>query len=787
LLAVVEGSLGGGEAVAAASEATSVRVLRHHWRPDSQAILPSFRHAGNPPPAIGRGNMRGLWALLPLATTTGPAEAMRIRDAAQGLGLKLAIMVGHSRLTTDADILLLASVDLVLFASGPDRDAALDRALQTAPRVATLRHRFCIASNIREVLAAIAAKRPRIGAVGVPQPPTRMYYWTGLTAQQRFNTGVQRVARSLGRSLVELGIELVPVKWDEAASRMVPLSTAEATHLAQWDGPQLRPPSALPKSLAGEWLLLPEITVPSGSHVGEAARSLGMRVAAVFYDLIPLKMASDYPADTVSMFSQYWDLFSEFDLALPISWSVASDLRRYLAERGLPLPAIVVCPLAGDLPASPRRHMRRETGSSDGSLRLLAIGTWEPRKNYPRLLRALIAARRQVRGRSIHLTVAGRRAGFTDLDAEISRLAREAGDIELNDHVSDKALLELFARTDATVFCSWEEGFGLPVLESLWHGLPCLCHDGSAMAELVPGGGVLAIDMLDETSIARGIARLANDGELFDRLRREAVTRPLRSWEEYGRDILSAMSHAGAAPGWPLPPILAGTTRPLLSCAITTYNRAPWLTHSLPRLIEATRPFRDRVEVVVCDNTSTDTTPDVVARFVGTPGFSSHRNPMNVGMLGSFGATARVTSGAYVWVMGDDDLIIEGAIESVLSGLEQHPDVEMAYMNYACTDFDRPEQLSDPGDLVRTAKSVGYGGPNRRVSELRQVAALNENLFTAIYACAFRRDHALRAYQQDIAGPPFSSLLTCVPSSVYALAALQDRPGGWGAQRWWSI
>ena len=181
----------------------------------------------------------------------------------------------------------------------------------------------------------------------------------------------------------------------------------------------------------------------------------------------------------------------------------------------------------------------------------------------------------------------------------------------------------------------------------------------------------------------------------------------------------------------------------------------------------------------MCDNTSTDATPDLVARFVGTPGFSSHRNPANVGMLGNLGATARASNGAYVWLMGDDDLIIDGAIEAVLSGLEQHPDVEMAYMNYAYTNFDAPEQLSDPDDILRTAKSIGYGGPNRRVAALREVAALNENLFTAIYACAFRRDHALRAYQQNVAGPPFSSLLTCIPSSAYALSALQDRPAWW--------
>ena len=234
---------------------------------------------------------------------------------------------------------------------------------------------------------------------------------------------------------------------------------------------------------------------------------------------------------------------------MPISWSVAADLRRYLSDRGLGLPAIVPCPLAGNLPGDSRKRVPREAGSASAPFRLLATGTWEPRKNYPRLLRALVEARRLVPARTIHLTIVGRRAGYADLDAEISRLAAEAGDVELHDHISDEELLELFDRSDATVFCSWEEGFGLPVLESLWRGLPCLCHDGSAMAEVAPGGGVLAIDMLDEAAIARAIAQLASDAELMERLRREAVARPIRTWEDYGRDVLSALARAGHRAG----------------------------------------------------------------------------------------------------------------------------------------------------------------------------------------------------------------------------------------------
>jgi glycosyltransferase involved in cell wall biosynthesis len=780
LLAVVEGSRGGGEATAAALEAASALVWRHHWRSGSQAILPGWRDSGEPAPGVGRGHLRDLWGVLPLATAAGPAEAMRIQDEARGLGLKLAVMVEPGTPVGAAELLLLCGADLALFATGAARDAALDSALRSQPRTATLRARFCVAGDVHGVLAALAARRPRIAAAGVPVLPRRVFYWTGLTATQDFNTGIQRVTRSLGSALVALGVEVIPVKWSASAGRMTRLNASEAAVLAKWGGPPEPRTTGLPDTLAGEWLLVPEVAVPSlppGSNPARLARSLGMRVAAVFHDLIPAKMPGLYPPGTVEAFAEYWALFADCDVAMPVSWTVAADLRRYLAGRGLRCPAIVPCRLAGDLPGTARAQAPRAASGTE--FRLLAVGTREPRKNYPLLLRGLMEARRLAPDHKIHLTIVGRQAGYADLDAEIGALVAQAGDVDLPDQVSDAALLALFDRSDATACCSQEEGFGLPVLESLWRGLPCLCHDGSAMAEVAPGGGVLAVDMIDERAVGQAIARLASDAALMARLRQEAVARPIRTWETYGRDILSAMARAGTAPGWPLPAILTGGARPLLSCAITTYNRARWLTHSLPRLIDAARPFGGRVEVVVCDNTSTDATPDVVARFAGTPGFSSRRNPANLGMLGNLGATTRATTGAYVWVMGDDDLIIDGAIEAVLSGLEAHPDVEMAYMNYAYTTFDAPEQLADPGDIVRTAKAIGYGGPNRRVAAVREVAALNENLFTAIYACAFRRDHALRAYQQDVSGPPFSSLLTCIPSSVYALAALQDRPAWW--------
>jgi glycosyltransferase involved in cell wall biosynthesis len=701
-----------------------------------------------------------------------PEELGAVVHAASGLGLRVVLESER-----DLSIEVAANADMALYPTEARRDAALAEALRRLPRTVGFRGRLRVGQG-SEAASAIASVESRLCLSGEPRRPARVFYWAGLTAEQQFNTGIQRTTRMLGAALQRCGVEVIPVGWDHTEGRMAIISSDGLENLARWNGPVLSSVTELPDDLAGEWLLLPEITVPvvpPGSNVAEYAAGLGMRTGAIFYDLIPEKMPEIYPQVALDAMRSYWRTFASVDVALPISWSASSDLIRWLESEGLRIPRIVPCVLAGDGGEVPRVLEPPDVSNGSEPLRLLAVGTWEPRKNYPMLLRALAAAQARAR-RPLQLTIVGRRDGYERLNAEVEQLAAAAG-VVLRGHVSDNELGALYRDAQATIFASWEEGFGLPVLESLWHGRPCVCHAGSAMAELAPGGGVLTVDMHDEAQVEEALLSLADDAKLLGRLGREAVSRPIRTWDEYADDVLRALGDATSSPGWSLPAVVS--RRPLLTCAVTTYNRARWLRHTLPRLLDATRAWRDVVEVVVCDNASTDDTRDVASLFHGEPNFVYHRNPVNVGMLGSFGSTARASNGAFVWVLGDDDLITHGALENVLEGLVRHPDVEMAYLNYSYTQFDEPEDLDDVERLVADAIPIADPGPNRYVPELRDVAALNENLFTSIYACVFRRDHALRAYQIDTRGAPFTSLATCVPSSVYALSALQDRPAWW--------
>src|SRR5690606_29705270 len=89
----------------------------------------------------------------------------------------------------------------------------------------------------------------------------------------------------------------------------------------------------------------------------------------------------------------------------------------------------------------------------------------------------------------------------------------------------------------------------------------------------------------------------------------------------------------------------------------------------------------DKVEIVVSDNASEDHTGSTV-RASGLP-VIYHRNPTNIGFSANLlHVTARLASAEYVWVVGDDDLILPGGVARVLDSIARAPDVDYHYVNF---------------------------------------------------------------------------------------------------------
>jgi glycosyltransferase involved in cell wall biosynthesis len=151
---------------------------------------------------------------------------------------------------------------------------------------------------------------------------------------------------------------------------------------------------------------------------------------------------------------------------------------------------------------------------------VLAVGTLEPRKNLPRLIRAF--ERVSASFPEVELLVAGGK-GWRD-DEIRAVLANPQTRVRALGYVSPTALRVLYAEALALCYPSLYEGFGLPVAEAMAAGLPVLTSRGSSLDEVAAGAAV-AVDPLDVDALADGLRQLLVDGDLRARLRQLGLER----------------------------------------------------------------------------------------------------------------------------------------------------------------------------------------------------------------------------------------------------------------------
>ena len=107
--------------------------------------------------------------------------------------------------------------------------------------------------------------------------------------------------------------------------------------------------------------------------------------------------------------------------------------------------------------------------------------------------------------------------------------------------VSDEALISLYQACDFTVFPSLDEGFGLPVAESLWQRRPCLCSGDGAIGERTRGGGCETVHTQHWPSLASGLQRLLTDPQRRQQLQHELERKTFPSWNDVASDVLKTL------------------------------------------------------------------------------------------------------------------------------------------------------------------------------------------------------------------------------------------------------
>jgi glycosyltransferase involved in cell wall biosynthesis len=390
------------------------------------------------------------------------------------------------------------------------------------------------------------------------------------TSHTHARTGVQRVCRALHAALVADG-RATAITHDPFRRIWRPLASWEKATLiasapskkrsARWPlrvrlGGRLArlfsssthvtsPASRAAAPPAADGLIVPEIFSPAVAAAWPTlfARVRGPRVA-IFYDAIALKFPELTPSKTVARFPAYLHELLAFDGVAAISEDSRQSLLDYWRWLGVAAhPPVAAIPLALDPP--PTGSLSAVTPSAVDTRAappvILSVGTLEGRKNHLALLEACDALWR--RGLDFELHVIGLAHAHTGRAAlEKVRLLQASGRaLRYDGPVDEPALHVAYARCAFTVYPSLYEGFGLPVLESLAHGKPCVCSAGGALGESARGGGCLMVARPDAASLTEALSRLLTSSEQLGALTAAARARVFKSWPDYAGEVVAWM------------------------------------------------------------------------------------------------------------------------------------------------------------------------------------------------------------------------------------------------------
>lgn len=360
------------------------------------------------------------------------------------------------------------------------------------------------------------------------------------TGRSRFTTGIQRVAReTITRWARDHALTLA--SWSTGMTHLrgasgdeidrVVLDPAVRGHIERRSGVVLVPFDAA--------FVLPEIAVAPGraDHLRVIARYSRSRATAIGFDCIPITTAEVSGPGMPGAFSKYLAALGAFRSIATISSAATTEYtgwRRMLGGAGLPGPAVETVALPSRTERMSPETVERtasELGLA-GKTVVLGVGSHEPRKNHLALLTACELAWRK--GREFTLVLVGGNAWDDDEFQTLVRdLRRKGRAISLLSGVDDEVVWSLYGLARFSVFCSLNEGFGLPVVESLSIGTPVLTSDFGSMRELGEGHGALVVDPRDVRAMSREITRLLDDDELILRLEAETSSLPVPTWDDY--------------------------------------------------------------------------------------------------------------------------------------------------------------------------------------------------------------------------------------------------------------
>ncbi|HAU30906.1 MAG TPA: glycosyltransferase family 1 protein [Desulfotomaculum sp.] len=167
---------------------------------------------------------------------------------------------------------------------------------------------------------------------------------------------------------------------------------------------------------------------------------------------------------------------------------------------------------------------------------ILYVGTLEPRKNIPTLIKAFYKLKKK--NIEHKLVITGKKGWkYKKIFETIDKLNLQKN-VTFTGYVSDEDLPALYNTADLFVYPSLYEGFGFPPLEAMACGTPVITSNTSSLPEVVGDAGIM-VNPYDVDGLADAMHEvLTNDGLREDMIKKGLERAKMFSWEKCARETL---------------------------------------------------------------------------------------------------------------------------------------------------------------------------------------------------------------------------------------------------------
>ena len=118
-----------------------------------------------------------------------------------------------------------------------------------------------------------------------------------------------------------------------------------------------------------------------------------------------------------------------------------------------------------------------------------------------------------------------------------------------------------------------------------------------------------------------------------------------------------------------------------LSICIPNYNKPECLNNCLNSILKASENIQFEFEICISDNCSDSNIKEVIKPYEKFLNINFNKNDKNLGLGANILKVVEMAKGKFVWIIGNDDLLLPFALQKIDSLIQTNKDVDFFYIN----------------------------------------------------------------------------------------------------------